>query len=122
MDSYSAVGRQRPLAGGVVDLRPRALSTLLGELGVLADAGFDAAQGVEHGRVVAAAVEPADLRAARGRSSSRVRKIATWRARSGAAARLEPTSSAREMPKAVGDVLLDLLDRASPRAAARTGG
>ena len=109
----------RPRLPARLWIASRSCSTLLGELRVLADAGFDPAQRVEHGGVVAAAVEAADLRAARGRSSSRVRRIATWRARSGVAARLEPTSSAREMPKAVGDALLDLLDRG--RRAGRRG-
>ena len=49
--------------------------------------------------MVAAAVEAADL-GQREVGRSRVRRIATCRARSGVAARLAPTSSAREMPKA----------------------
>src|SRR5690349_13095605 len=45
---------------GVVDSTAQ-LAELLDEIGVLVEAGFDAAQGVEDGSVVAAAIEAADL-------------------------------------------------------------
>src|SRR6476646_1441223 len=55
--------RHRPSAlagGGVVDSAAQLLDAI-GEVGVLDQAGLDPTQGVEHGRVVAASIETADL-------------------------------------------------------------
>ena len=116
MDSCSGVGRQARLPAEVVDLGPEPVDSV-GQLRVLADADFDAAQGVEHGGVIAAAVETADLgkREAGRLAGEEDRDLARAQRRRGAAGADELGPRDAEGGR---DVLLDLLDR---RVSARGG-
>ena len=115
-DSCSAIGRQPPSCAGLW-IAPRRLWTRRSAR-VLGEAGFDAAQGVEHGGVISAAVEPPDLRQRdRSIAGEEDRDLACTQGGGGAAG---ADSSAREMPK-LSATAAGSPRRRSPAPSARAG-
>ena len=105
----------RPRSAPRLWISVRSLSTLSASVRVLADADLDPAQRVEHGGVIAAAVEAADLgqREAGRLAGEEDRDLAGAQRHRGAAGadQLGPGD-----PEGGRDVLLDLLDRRLRRA------